>query len=162
MAEAFATRHADQIKGTLTCFDRLVFFGSFREIQYHGAMEGHLWKEKIQLIDYEKKYANELRLEMVNHVKYLAYKHSIDIQFVNQNVRKEDLVAERLAKRGKRKGLVCILSAMESCRCCKVRKSEKNGFLCLKSCPGKCLHYYIYFVDEELGSVDKLILHPIR
>ena len=151
MPECLTKRYSDQIKGVLHCFDRIVLFGSFREIQYAGAMEGHLWREGIPFIDYEKKYANALRLEMVEHVKAVASYYDVDIEYVNQNVRKEAYVAEKLARRGRRKGIVCILSAMESCTCYKTRKDHKSGHLCLRNSPGKCLHYYVYLIDEELG-----------
>ena len=151
MADCLTERYSDQIKGVLHCFDRIVVFGSFNEIQYGGAMEWHLKQKGIQLIDYEKKYANKLRLNMVEHVKAVASYYSKDIEFLNQNTRKEDFVAEKLEIRGRRPGIVCIVSAMESCRCYKVRKDKKSGYLCLKNCPGKCLHYYIYFIDKELG-----------
>ena len=133
------------------CFDRIIAFGSFREIQYAGAMEGYLWRQNVKYIDYEKKFANKLRLQMVEHVRAVASYYSVDIDFVNSDVRKEDYVAEKLAQRGRRKGVVCILSCMEPCRCYKVRKDQETGRLCLKNCPGKCKTYYIYLIDEELG-----------
>ena len=34
MGDLLTERYANEIKGTLTCFDRLVFFGSFQEIAY--------------------------------------------------------------------------------------------------------------------------------
>lgn len=150
MGDLLTERYANEIKGTLTCFDRLVFFGSFQEIAYSGAMDHHLWSEKIQYVDYVK-YADRLRLDMVDHVKAVAGYYNVDITFVNQDVRKEDLVAEKLKKRGRRKGIACILSAIESCRCYKVKKDHQTGYLRLRNSPGKCLHYYIYLFDEELG-----------
>ena len=150
MGDLLTERYANEIKGILTCFDRLVFFGSFQEIAYSGAMDHHLWSEKIQYVDYVK-YADRLRLDMVDHVKAVAGYYNVDITFVNQDVRKEDLVAEKLKKRGRRKGIVCILSAIESCRCYKVKKDHQTGYLRLRNSPGKCLHYYIYLFDEELG-----------
>ena len=151
MADCLTQRYSDQIKGVLNCFDRIVVFGSFREIQYGGAMEWHLKQQGVMLMDYEKRYANQLRLDMVDHVKAVAGYHLKDIEFINQDIRKEDFVARKLEKRGRRPGIVCILSAMESCRCYKVRKNRKSGYLYLQNCPGKCLHYYIYFIDPELG-----------
>jgi hypothetical protein len=151
MAECLTKRYADQIKGVLHCFDRLVFHGSFREIEYPGAMEGHLRQHGVLFIDYQKRVANELRLEMTAHVKAVAALHKMDITFLNRAVRKEAHVAKQLAKRGKRSGVVSVISAMESCRCYKTQKDERTGFLCLQNSPGKCLHYYIYIMDEELG-----------
>ena len=151
MADCLTERYSDQIKGVLHCFDRIVLFGTFNEIRYPGAMEWHLKQENVQFVDYEKKYAKKLRGYIRDHVKAVASYYSKEVEYINHNVRKEDYVAKKLEARGRRPGLVCVLSAMESCRTYKVRKCQKGGFLCLKNCPGKCIHYYIYFIDKELG-----------
>ncbi len=151
MNELLTERYRKKIKGVLHCFDRLVLFGSFQSICHPGAMEGHLWLKHIGFIEYQKTYANKLRLEMVEHMKALAEKKGIEIQFVHQNIRKEDYVAKELDRRGHHEGIVCILSAMESCRCYKVGKNKQSGHLCLRWSPGKCLHYYVYFIDAEYG-----------
>ncbi|MBV7338926.1 hypothetical protein KFU94_64045 [Chloroflexi bacterium TSY] len=46
---------------------------------------------------------------------------------------------------------MCILSAMEQCRAYKPWHSPESGHTYLKDTQGKCLHYYFYFIDEELG-----------
>jgi len=40
---------------------------------------------------------------------------------------------------------------MESCRCYKVGKNHQSGYLQLQWSPGKCLHYYVYFIDPDYG-----------
>jgi len=60
-------------------------------------------------------------------------------------------VEEILARRGRREGVVCILGAIERCRCFKVGKNQKTGFFQLQWSPGKCQHFYIYFLDAEFG-----------
>jgi len=149
--ECLTERYSEQIKGVLHSFDRIVVFGSFDEIKYSGAMDWHLKQKGVRLVDYEKKYATKLRQYIKDQVKAVSSYYGKEIEFVNQHVRKEDYVAKKLEDRGRRPGLVCVLSAMESCRAYKIRKDKKSGFLCVKNCPGKCLHYYIYFIDEELG-----------
>ena len=66
-------------------------------------------------------------------------------------IRKEDRAKELLAKRGEQAGLVCILSAMEPCSTYKPWHNKQTGKTYLIPDDGKCLHYYFYFVDEELG-----------
>jgi len=143
MNQCLTERYGKDIKGVLHCFDRLVLFGTFRMISYPKAMEGHLWGKGVRLIDYQKHYANDLRLEMVAHIKGVAEREGIEIEFVNQSVRKEDFVDKKLAARGRKEGIVCILSAMESCRCFKVGKNRQSGYLQLQWSPGRCLHYYV-------------------
>jgi len=124
--ELLTKRFEKNIAGTLNCFDRLVLFGTYQSICYPQAMSWQLHEAGIQLIDYEKKFANKLRLEMTARIKAIAAQENIPIKQVYASVRKEALVSEILSTRGDAPGIVCILSAMESCRCFKVRKNHKE------------------------------------
>ena len=66
-------------------------------------------------------------------------------------MRKEDLVKTAIAKRGEHPGLVCILSAMEPCSSYQPWHNKSTGKTYLRPDDGKCLHYYFYLIDEELG-----------
>ena len=144
-------RYAKQIKGVLHCFDRLVLFGTYKTIGWPGAMGRHLQERGVRLLDYEKGYANALRLEVAQQVKAVAAAEGLAVIQVNAGQRKEALVDAILARRGRRDGLVCILGAMERCRCYKVGKDHVTGFLQLQWSPGKCQHYYLYFIDAQFG-----------
>lgn len=151
MAELLTERLENEIAGVLSCFDRLVFFGTYKEIGYPDAMSKHLHYAGVRLLDYQKIYANEQRLKMVARVQEVAREEGLAIEHVLGSVRKEALVAGILEKRGRHEGIVCILSSMEACRCFKVGKDRKSGYLQLQWSPGKCLHYYVYFIDAEYG-----------
>ena len=76
----------------------------------------------------------------------------MEIEFLRKrNVRKEDRVKQILTKRGNHPGLVCILSAMEPCSTYKPWHNKNTGKTYLLPDDGKCLHYYFYFIDQELG-----------
>lgn len=150
-APLLTDRFAKDIKGTIECFDRIVLFGTYGSVAYPGAMESLLHLRGVRLVDYTKTYANDLRLRMASHIRELAAREGIDIIQVNANQRKEALVEEILAKRGRKDGVICILGAMESCRTYKVGKNHATGFLQLQWSPGKCQHYYIYLMDPVLG-----------
>lgn len=150
-APLLTERFAKDIKGTIECFDRIVLFGTYGTVAYPGAMESLLHVRGVRLIDYAKTYANELRLAIASHIRQTAAAQNIPIIQVNAGQRKEALVEELLAKRGRREGTVCILGAMESCRTYKVGKNHQTGFLQLQWAPGKCQHYYIYLIDPSLG-----------
>jgi hypothetical protein len=149
--ELLTKRFEKNIAGVLNCFDRLVLFGTYQPICYPQAMSWQVHAAEVKLIDYEKRFANKLRLEMTARVKAIATQEGIPIKHVYASVRKEAFVSDILALRGDAPGIVCILSAMESCRCFKVRKNHKSGYLELQWKPGKCLHYYVYLMDPEYG-----------
>jgi len=144
-------RFGKDIKGVIECFDRIVLFGTYKGIGWPSAMEQHLWAHGIKLVDYTKSYANHLRLRVAEHVRKEAQRAGVSIQQVNFSQRKEALVEAILQKRGRHEGVVCVLGAMERCRTFKVGKDQQSNRLALQWSPGKCQHYYIYFIERELG-----------
>lgn len=147
--ELLTDRFDHNIAGTLSCFDRLVLFGTFKPICHPKAMGFELFEADFRLLDYEKKFANPLRLQIRDHIKEVAESEGLSIQHVNFGLRKEALVSRILSERGDHDGIVCIFSAMEKCSCFKVGK--KKGFLDLVWSGGKCLHYYVYVMDPDYG-----------
>jgi hypothetical protein len=74
------------------------------------------WGRGIRIFDYTK-FAEPLRDQIRKNAERLAGQNGIEIQFLRRgNIRKETVVQGILAKRGNQPGLVCILSAMETCQ----------------------------------------------
>jgi hypothetical protein len=93
-----------------------------------------------------------LRDQIRQNAQALAEQAGLSIEHLrNSNVRKEGLVREVLKKRGAHEGLVCIFSAMEACPSYKPWHDKPSGRTFLKGDTGKCLHYYFYFIDRDLG-----------
>jgi hypothetical protein len=114
-------------------------------------MTSYLYERKIRIFDYPR-FAEPFRNELRDNAERLAAEAGIEIEFLRKrNARKEDRVKEILAKRGNHPGLVCILSAMEPCTTYKPWHNKGTGKTSLLPDDGKCLHYYFYFLDEELG-----------
>ncbi len=67
-----------------------------------------------------------------------------------RNIRKEKVIKNIINSRGDHPGLVHIISAMEACPSYKPWHNKKTGKTYLKSVLGKCLHYYFYFIDEDM------------
>lgn len=144
-------RHESQIAGVLSCWDRILLFGTLPKICYAGGMTSYLYERKIRIFDYPK-FAEPFRNALRENAEKLAADNGIKIEFLRKrNVRKEDRVKAILAKRGDHPGLVCILSAMEPCSSYKPWHDKQTGKTYLLPDDGKCLHYYFYWRDEELG-----------
>jgi hypothetical protein len=76
----------------------------------------------------------------------------LEIEHVSKShIRKEELVQQVLTKRGDAPGLVHVISAMEACPSYRPWHDKATGKTYLRGDTGKCLHYYFYFIDEELG-----------
>ena len=129
----------------------MLIFGTLPKICYAEGMTSHLYANQIRIFDYPR-FAEPFREQLRANAERLAGENGIEIEFLRKrNVRKEDRVKEVLAKRGEHPGLVCIFSAMELCSTYKPWHDKQTGKTYLRPDDGKCLHYYFYFVDEELG-----------
>lgn len=144
-------RYSAQIEGVLSCYDRVVITGTLPQLCYAQGMTSYLYNHNIRIFDYPK-FAEPFRNELRLNAEEIAKAHGIEIEFVKkQHIRKEDLVKKVLDKRGYAPGLVHILSAMESCESYQPWHDKLTHQTYLKSKQGKCLHYYFYFIDEDLG-----------
>jgi hypothetical protein len=144
-------RYADQINLVLTSFDRVVLMGTLPDFGHAQAATRELYRRHIRIFDFPK-FANGIRESIRAHAETLAAESEVAIEFVRKaDIRKEDVVAKVLARRGTEPGLVHILSAMESCTSYQPWHDKQTGKTYLRPDSGKCLHYYFYFMDKELG-----------
>ena len=98
-------RHAAQIEGVLSCWDRMLIFGTLPGICYAGGMTSFLFERKIKIFDYPK-FAEPFRNRIRENAEKMAGEAGIEIEFIRKrNFRKEDRVKEIVAKRGSHPGL---------------------------------------------------------
>jgi hypothetical protein len=148
---SFVERHAAKIRGVLSCFDRVVITGTLPDVCHADAMARYLSGHGVRLFDYPR-WAEPFRDEVRAHAERLAGEHGLAIDFIQRkDFRKEERIKAILAQRGQRPGLVHIFSAMEPCASFRPWHDKTTGRTFLKSTQGKCLHYYFYFIDAELG-----------
>jgi len=149
--ELLTERHADQIAGVLSCYDRILIFGTLPKICFAGGMTSYLYEHKIRIFDYPR-FAEPFRNQLRENAAQVAADNGLEIEHLRKkNFRKEDKVKKVLQKRGGHPGLVWIFSAMEPCATYKPWHDKQTGRTYLKPDQAKCLHYYFYFIDEELG-----------
>jgi hypothetical protein len=150
--KTFIERHASKIRGALACFDRVVITGTLPDICHAGALAGYLTARGIRLFDYPR-WAEPLRDEIRAHAEQVAQANGLEIEFIprTDDFRKEKRLKAIVAERGDHPGLVHIFSAMEPCPSFRPWHDKVLGRTFLKPTQGKCLHYYFYFIDPELG-----------
>jgi len=147
----FTERHADKIAFTFSCFDRIVLTGSLVDAGYAEGMTRFIKRLELPIFEYPQ-YVNGLREELRENAEAVARANNLTIEFIQRNnFRKEDRIQEIIAQRGEHPGLVHIFSAMEPCPAFKPWHDKKTGKTFLRSAPGKCLHYYFYFILPDLG-----------
>jgi len=152
MHNGLLERYDKKIAGVLGCFDRVVVTGTLTEIAYPDAMAARLHQEGIRCFDIGK-FADPIRQRIRDNALKVAAEEDVQVQYLSKSkgVRKEDLVAEVIARRGTHPGLVHVLSVMEACTTFKPwfdKRTKKIGF---KMVTGKCATYYFYLIDPELG-----------
>jgi hypothetical protein len=104
----------------------------------------------IRIFDYPD-FAKTLRDRVREGAASLAAEAGVTIEHIAKpHIRKEDVVARVLERRGDQPGLVHVISAMEACDAYKPWH-DKQTFIRPDS--GKCLHYYFYFQDAKFGLV---------
>jgi hypothetical protein len=146
-------RYRDRIAGVLTCYDRMVITGTLPGACHHAGMTSFLNAHHIRIFDYPR-FAEPLRERIRAGAEQLDSAAGAKIQFLAKaHLRKEDVVAAVLKQRGDHPGLVHVLSAMEACSSYRPWHDQRTHQTFLRPAPGKCLHYYFYFIDAELGLV---------
>lgn len=153
MVEQLITRYHDRLSGVLSCYDRIVITGTIPGACFAAGMTAFLHIKQIRIFDYAR-FAEPLRNRIREQAQLLAKEAGVEIQHVaKSHIRKEDLVAAVMKERGDSPGLVHVISAMEACDAYEPWHNKINHKTYLRSTSGKCLHYYFYFLDEELGLV---------
>jgi len=150
--ELLSEKYGADLYGVLNCYDRIIIIGSLHPLCYAKGMTGYLYAKGIRVFDYSA-FAQPLRDEIRANAEAIAKENGVTIEFITKSkaFRKEDRIQEILRVRGDHPGLVHILAAMESCMAYKPWHDKQTGKTYVKATQGKCLHYYFYFIDEELG-----------
>ena len=105
----------------------------------------------MRIFDYAQ-FAEPLRDRVRARAQEVCAGAGLEIEHVSKShIRKEELVQRVLVTRGDAPGLVHVISAMEACPSYRPWHDKATGKTYLKGDTGKCLHYYFYFIDEQLG-----------
>jgi hypothetical protein len=149
--ERFLSRHKDDILGTLSGYDRILFRGTLRSISYLTGMEIFVSSQRVPFKDY-KDYAEKLTAKVVEHAKHYAEKARRPyIHVESPNKSKEELVRDLLEENPVTEGLVCVLGCVEPCHTWSIRFDKKRQAPCFRYEPRQCLYLYFYLLEPEFG-----------
>ena len=153
MTQSLTERYGERIAGVLSCYDRVVITGTVPVICYAEGMTRFLHAAGIRIFDYPQ-FAMKLRDRIRECAASLAVEAGVPIEHIaKSHIRKEDVVAQVLARRGAQPGLVHIISAMEACDSYRPWHDKATGKNFVRPDRRKCLHYYFYFMDAAFGLV---------
>jgi hypothetical protein len=149
--ESFVRKHAKQIIGLITGFDRLVFRGVLRTLSYVGGMMMYLGMAGVLLKDFA-----EHALSMTSKIKEASLEvariaNRPIIYLPSSQTSKEDAARGIAAKDGISTGLVCVLTSVEPCLSYEIFRNRETKHLELQPRWRKCLHLYHYQIHPQLG-----------
>ncbi|HEV3445331.1 MAG TPA: hypothetical protein VG099_11860 [Gemmataceae bacterium] len=149
--KTFIQRFGNNILGVLHGFDRIRFRGTRRFLANVAGMMGYLWHRQVLLKDF-KAFAGKITDEVRQAAEASATSEGRPIEYLHNSEMKKEDWARQVAKRdGLQQGLIGVLKAVECCWSYEVGPNRAAKKLELRGKPSKCLHYYHYFMDPEVG-----------
>lgn len=149
--QSFLTRHASEVKGVLSGFDRVRFRGTLRWLANLTGLGTWLSRRNVLLKDFTD-YAAGLTEQIKQTTAELAGRDGRPLQYLpSSSLRKEDVARDIAERDGVTQGLVCVLTAVEPCHTFTVGRNRERKRLELRAHQGKCLHQYFYLIDRQLG-----------
>jgi hypothetical protein len=147
--ESFVDKHAAKIRGTLGCFDRVLFRG-YLPLMSGWAMAEFLRNKRIDRWKL-KPFLLEQAERIKKHAGIMASQAGRPYQYLSEPTRKEDLARKIAERDGIEEGFVCVFSVLEPCRTFSVVLKENKSWIA--PAKRKCLQLYYYFMDRQLGLI---------
>ena len=152
----FESVHQDEILGSLTTFDRMIFRGYLTGFFPDGAFQRFLNRRGVLLKDFGR-FVEGATAKVKEHVMRLAatagrpYVYLESAHTAASGTSKEDVAREIAERDGIKEGLVCVLAVVEPCWSFDVRRNREKKKLEVVRRRRKCLHFYLYRIDREFG-----------
>jgi hypothetical protein len=149
--KSFLEKHAQNIIGVLSGWDRIVFRGTLRLVANLAGMYSYLAQRRILLKDF-KEYAQTKTAALIEASVAKAQQAGRPNQYLSSaRTDKERIARDLAAREGITKGLICILRTVEPCQTYQLHRNRQSKTLELELFQGKCLHLYHYWYDEYFG-----------
>ena len=147
----FLERHADDVLGMLSGFDRLRLRGTLRRIANRQGMATFLSQQRILLKDFGE-YVQEATTRVKQATEAVATTQGRPLLYLARPSADKEALAREIATRdGITAGLICTLKSVELCWSFDLHRNRTTKHLDLVPAPRKCLHYYHYQIHPELG-----------
>ena len=149
--QSFLQRHAPEIIGVLSGWDRLRLRGTLQWLAHPRGLMGFLSYASVLLKDF-KEYALSITGEIRDHAEALAKDAGRPVEYLTSgHVDKEALARKIAARDGVTEGLIAVFSCVEGCWSYKVAPNRASKKLELRGGPNKCIHLYFYEFDPLFG-----------
>ena len=151
--KTFIQRFGKNILGVLHGFDRIRFRGTRRFLANVAGMLGYLWQRQVLLKDF-KAFAGNITAQVRQAAEESAVRQGRPVAYLHNSAMDKEAWARDVAKRdGIQQGLIGVLKSVECCWSYEVGPNRAEKKLELRGKPSRCLHYYHYFLDPDVGLV---------
>jgi hypothetical protein len=151
IATQFASKFSTLIAGSLSCFDRVIFKGHLMGLCHVDGLTAFvdqgLGLRRKDFMPWAKRKSQRI----IEHAERLAKEAGRPYVYLSSPVRKDELVEGLLREHPTDEGLVCVLRCLECCP--SFRLTVGDGRPRFTSAQPKCLVFYFYFLDPDLGLI---------
>lgn len=153
----FTAAYGDQVAGTLSGFDRLVFRGTLRQISYPRGLMGWLWADQVLLKNFAS-HAKNVSETVKAAALELIRAADRPIRYLNNSRADKEAIARQIAAEDHiTQGPVCALTCLEPCWSFDIHRNRETKQLDLVQRPRRCLFVYQYWLDPQVGWMNARI-----
>jgi hypothetical protein len=146
----FIRKYQDQLSGTLSGFDRLVFRGTLWKDRLTG-MKGYLWAHHLGAKDFGA-HAEQISKRVKEASLAAVLAAGRPVQYLNSGKdSKQQIALQIAAKDGIREGPICALTAVELGSSYAIKRDPKTQQPQLAISSRKCLFLYHYLMHPVFG-----------
>jgi hypothetical protein len=134
----------------------MIFKGHLTMLYPQGAFARLLHRQGVLLKDF-KPYVAGVSQQIKQHAEELASQAGrpfryLEVAMTAKNGQSKEALAQQIAAEdGLKEGLICVFYALEPCSTFTVRGNRQAQKLEVVRRGTKCLHFYFYYLDRELG-----------
>jgi hypothetical protein len=148
--KSFLARFGSLVRFVLSGFDRLRLRGESRLLNNPRGVDSYLFQQKVRHTDFPR-HAQDLTDQLCQQTEADAKAQGVPLRHLNSpELDKEQAALELAAAAGRTQGRVALLTCVELCSVYRLRKNAA-GWVKPAREPGKCLHYYHYFLHAQFG-----------
>lgn len=149
--KSFLAKHATDIIGVLSGWDRAVFRGTLRLVANVRGMMEYLWQRQVLLKDFTEHAKGLTRMLVESATEQVESLGRPNEYLSSAQIDKEKLALSIAERDGIERGLICMLRCLEGGAICEIHRSRERRKLELQMRLGKCLHLYRYWIDPFFG-----------
>jgi hypothetical protein len=146
--KSFLSRFHALVLFTLSGFDRLRFCGESRLLNHARGVQSYCYQQRILFKDFPD-HAEALTKTLRN--QSLQQRGDVPLQYLDSpDIDKEAVALELAQRHGRTQGRIAMITCQESGLTYRLRKNQE-GLIEPRQEKTRCVHYYHYFLHEQLG-----------